>query len=108
MPINIGDLCYRVSLLKPVEARDAVGGPIETWQLVDTVWAAETDISARDQFMAQNEGYHLTRIVRIRWRSDINESWKVSCHDGRTGRISGISLVGRREGMDLLVEIVNQ
>lgn len=108
MPQNIGDLQYRVILQSKVESRDAVGGPVETWQTVDTVWAAVTDITGREQFMAGVEGYHQTRIVRIRYRADIDESWHIVLQDGHIGRISTVNLVGRKEALDILCEIVNQ
>jgi SPP1 family predicted phage head-tail adaptor len=108
MAQNIGDFCYRVQLQQKTVSSDAVGGVIETWKTIDTVWAAEADSTAREQFMAQAPGYHLTRVVRIRFRSDVNESWQVICHDGRIGRIGSLSLVGRREAIDLLCEVVNQ
>lgn len=108
MSQDIGDLFFRVTLQSKTESRDAVGGPVETWANVITVWASETDISGREQFMAGVEGYHQTRVVRIRYRTDINESWRVILHDGLIGRISVINRVGRKEALDILCEIVNK
>lgn len=105
MAQSIGDYCYKVQLQQRTVAKDAVGGPIENWTTTATVYAGVSDLTAREIFLAQKPGYHLTRVVRIRYRTDIDETWRVICHDGKIGRIGAKIMVGRHEAFDLLVEI---
>lgn len=87
--INAGRLRHRVTIQSRVNVPDSFGQPIPTWTDVDTVWAAVEPLQGREFFTADNINSEVTTRIRIRWRSGLNTSMRVS-FDGRLYNIHSI------------------
>ena len=80
MSIKAGDLKHPVILQRPVTAINEKGRPITAWADVVTVYADKTDVSGREFYAAQ--AYHAEDVVTftIRWRTDVNPTWRLKHH----------------------------
>jgi len=81
MSIKAGDLKHPIKLLKPVTTKNEKGKNITTWQDVATVYAGKADVSGREFYAAQ--AYHAEDVVTftIRWRDDIEPTWRLKHHN---------------------------
>lgn len=103
----------RVILQSKVVTRDAVGGPIETWSDVVTdtsdhgVWASVRDLRAKETMAAEMAGSAVSRIVGIRWRAGVTAAMRIKFADDVIGRIAAVTELGRKEKLELQVEITD-
>ena len=90
--IKAGDLRQVITLLRP-RGTVTAGRRTVTWDEIPGVHAAKSDVSGREFWEAQ--AYHAEDTVTftIRWRSDINATWRIS-HGGVTYSILEISHLG--------------
>lgn len=72
-----GQLKRRVTLQRATETQNEYGQPVKTWAAVDTVWASAMPLEGRELFTAQAVHAKLTRRFVIRYRSDVEASWRV-------------------------------
>lgn len=102
-----GRMDQRVTLQSKSVTRDAVGAAVETWADDVTVWASVRDLRARETMTAQQVGNAVSRIVHIRWRTGVSADQRLKFDDNRIGRIAAVSELGRKETLELQVEVVN-
>ena len=78
---------------------------MKAYSTVDTVWANvnQTGTSERFQNDASREIPIRNATIRIHWRSDINERWRI-VYDNLEWDIKGIGAVGRNDEMDLFCQ----
>jgi SPP1 family predicted phage head-tail adaptor len=69
--INIADLNRRLVLEAPSESDDGLGGVTRLYDVVTTLWAQVTPVSARADFAAGSLGAALRYRIVIRRRSDV-------------------------------------
>ena len=98
-----GPLRHRVQLQAPVvQIDDASGEPVITdWTNKGApVWAAVESLSGREWLMSAQFREGVTTRIRLRWRDDLDSSWRV-IHTGSGGQtIYNIDTVlPRYEGM---------
>ena len=93
MSIKAGDLKHPIQLQKPVTTRNEKGRAITVWEDVVTVYAGKADVSGREFYVAQ--AYHAEDVVTftIRWRDDIEPTWRVK-HHGAAFNILEINHLG--------------
>ena len=87
-------------------ARDAGGGEVETWATFATVWANVNDTDADElhiEAAARIEAVRHARM-RIRWMTGVDETQRVVYGDRAWG-IRGIAEIGRREFLELIVQL---
>ncbi len=72
-----GKLDRRITLLSPVETRDAAGGAVTSWVNVATVWAEFTPQPGREIQQAGQKIALAAAMFRIRYRSDIGPKWRL-------------------------------
>jgi SPP1 family predicted phage head-tail adaptor len=68
--INPGDLIHRVQIQKASSARDAVGQPVSTWDVVLTAWAkidGPAGITYRESFQNNVLSSASSDFITIRW-----------------------------------------
>lgn len=75
--MNPGRLDKYVSLRRIDISLDAMGGVVESWTHVAFVWAQWLPTTGREFFAAQARISEATGVLRIRYRTDINETWRV-------------------------------
>ena len=92
-----------VTLESPIVSRDSYGGEIITWLAVVTVWANKRPLSAKERFIATANRRQATRraVWRIRYRSDINELWRVVDAQRRIWGVEGITKASDNKWLDL-------
>lgn len=74
---RIGDLDQRLSLERPVDTPDDIGGVTRAWAAVDEVWARVTPVSGREDFNGEGEESVITHRVLIRWRPDVTGAMRL-------------------------------
>lgn len=72
------ELNKRIVLQSPVNAADGMGGFTVTWADEATVWAAIWPVSAAETIQAAQAQMTVTHRIRIRYRSVLKASWRVS------------------------------
>lgn len=80
--MKAGDLKHPVTLLKPVSTVNETTRRRETtWTEMPTVYAAKADVSGREFWQAQ--AYHAEDVVTftIRWRDDVDTTWRLKHHE---------------------------
>lgn len=91
--ICAGKLRQRITLQKPVTTLNGAGRPVTAWEDAETVDAGRADVSGREFFLAQ--AYHAEDVVTwtIRWRDDIDTTWRIVHHD-KTYEILEVNRLG--------------
>lgn len=72
-----GDLRHRIVLEQPQRSQNAIGEWIDTFITVATVWAAVEPLTGSWLFAAQQANSNVSGRVRIRYRSDIEPTWRI-------------------------------
>jgi len=76
--VRAGPLRHRINLQQAVEASNGFGDVIRTWSTVATVWASINPLSGREYLAARQAQAETTTRIQIRFRSDIDETWRVT------------------------------
>ncbi len=74
---RIGELDQRVQLQKQVRVPDAGGGNAHEWETQATVWAHVRPQSGSEREHSDRLNAEGGHRVAIRYRSDVNESWRI-------------------------------
>ena len=75
--IKSGDLRHPVTLLKPAAPVGVHAEDDESYDEVADVYAARQDVSGREFFLAHAVDAENTVTFTIRWRDDIDRTWRV-------------------------------
>lgn len=76
--MRIGDLDKRAVLQYSTRIPDGMGGFTVTWADAASVWAAIWPVSAVEAIKANQTSMTITHRIRIRYRSMIKASWRIS------------------------------
>jgi len=79
--MNIGSLSKRITLQSKTETRDALGGVVETWTTVATVWAKITTLRTTEAIVAMAGTGSAIHNVVVRFRSDVTGAWRIKYRD---------------------------
>ncbi len=104
--ITAGRLDQRITLQAATVTRDAVGGPMEAWADLVTLWANVRDLSGKAIHEAEQVGSSVTRRVTIRHRSGVTAALRVKFDDARVAKVAYVREVGRREFIELDCEML--
>lgn len=72
------ELNKRIALQAPSKTPDTMGGFTVSWVTVCTVWAAVWPVNATEAILAERNQMDVTHRIRIRYRSALKPSWRVS------------------------------
>jgi SPP1 family predicted phage head-tail adaptor len=75
--VRIGDLKKRIELQSPVNTADGMGGITLSWTSEAYVWAAVWPVSANETIAAGGNPMTISHRIRIRYRSDITNAWRI-------------------------------
>ena len=89
--IKSGDLRHPLDLLKPVTGKDSRRTTNYVKQA--TVYGAKSDVSGREFFQAHAVNAEDIVTFTIRWRDDIDTTWRVR-HHGETYGILEVNHLG--------------
>jgi SPP1 family predicted phage head-tail adaptor len=68
---NPGLLRHRLALETPVESADGAGGVVRSYNVVATLWAEVTPVSAARALEAERIGARITHRIGVRFSDDI-------------------------------------
>ena len=93
MAIKAGDLRHPVTLQRPVVTISDRGRPVTGYEDAARVMAGKADVSGREFFVAQ--AYQAEDVVTwtIRWRDDIDSTWRL-VHHGQAYAILEVNHLG--------------
>jgi len=100
--VNVGTLRRRIRIEQATTSADAYGEPIKIWGVLDQVSAEVLPLTVSEQFRAQQINREITLKMHIHYRADVTELMRI-LYDGDYYDIHGITEVGFREGLELLV-----
>lgn len=98
-----GKLDRRITIRRVVsETKNAVGGKVQTFGDLKTVWAQVKSISDGERWRAQElqVGAIATHRFTIRWGVGVTVLDRIR-FDGREFEISGVKEIGRRVGQEI-------
>lgn len=77
--MQAGRLNQRVTLLRSDKGISATGSrlPIEDFVHEATVWAQVTPVNGSEAFLSQQRIAGTTHVVRMRFRDDVDPSWRL-------------------------------
>lgn len=80
MAIKAGDLRHPVTLQRPAVTVNDRGRPVTGYEDAARVMAGKADVSGREFFVAQ--AYQAEDVVTwtIRWRDDVDSTWRLVWH----------------------------
>jgi SPP1 family predicted phage head-tail adaptor len=91
MTVSIGELRERIRIDTPSAiTRDSIGGIVEGWTVLATVWAKVAPMSAGEQYRRQQIQASASWRVTIRYRSDVKAQNRV-VWQGRTFEVKGVT-----------------
>ena len=99
---EMGGMKRRIMLQRPAKTEDEGGGRRVVYQDVANVWASVEPISSREYFFAQQERADVTHKIRIRFRTDVKNNWRVRYGSAQFLVDSIIDIGGERRFMELL------
>lgn len=106
-PTGAGLRRQLVTLQQPANTTDPVTGEaIPNWTDVASVWAELQPLTSREQMRAKSVQSDTTHTLRIRYRMDVDTTWRVTWSDPRgqhIGNITGIVETERRAELELSV-----
>jgi SPP1 family predicted phage head-tail adaptor len=98
-----GALDQRVRLQQRSSAVDVLGQSVETWTDVATVWAQAQPLRGREFFAAGAMQSEATVRFRIRWRSDVDATYRVVWRDVPHAIVAPpMDVDGRRDVLELM------
>ncbi len=100
--MKIGDLNRRITLQQKTRVSDSMGGFIETWTDVATIWAAIWPTSASEAIQAAQMVMTISHRIRIRYRSVLKSSWRVKYGNHYYAVVSIINPNMSNEYLDLM------
>ena len=85
MGIKAGDLRHPVTLLRPDTTLGEHNRRSTVWTEVCTAYAAKSDVSGREFYQAHAVNAEDIVTFTIRWRDDIDTTWRVKHHSTTYG-----------------------
>jgi SPP1 family predicted phage head-tail adaptor len=75
--VRAGSLNRRVTIQRHVTGTDELGGPIDTWEDVATVWANIRHLSGAESIRSDADVSIVKASIRIRYRTDVTAAMRV-------------------------------
>lgn len=99
--MKAGELDRRITLYQPTTVRTATGATTTTYAEAATVWARVRASTASEQIRNGLTSAAAPHAIRIRYRTDVDETWRIG-FEGRTLEIGSVIEFGRREALDIV------
>lgn len=103
-----GRLDRRVTLQYPVRERDANGSWTTNWANATDVWASKRVVSGQRAFAADQKQAIDVVVFRIRWRSELQQYWRLKHGENVFEIIPPLEEQGRHAFIDLTCRGINQ
>lgn len=102
-----GSMDRSIALQSRTLTPNAFNEQIPTYATFATVWGQKTELSGREQLLAQQISAVQTTRFRIYWRNDVTNTCRAIV-DGLTYELTNIIEVGRHRYLDLTCTVVAQ
>jgi len=103
--MDAGLLNKRITIEKATVTRDAnTGAQIKSWgTLGNAAWAQviESATGSDEQLKGPMATYAKPTRIRMRYRSDIDNTMRVNLGSSRLLEIIGVAMMGRKDGLEL-------
>lgn len=99
--MRAGNLDRRVDILKRSVSENLQGEGIETFDVVETVWAEMSDLRGREFFASQQVQTEVSTRFRMRYRAGVTTADRLAC-DGQQYDITQVAVLGRKAGLEIL------
>lgn len=94
--MRAGLLRHRLVIQRAVETKDTLGGDVQTWATLATVWGQVRPLSGREAYESQRVTTTASHFMTIRYREDIAPQMRVVWH----GRTFEITFIENTDGRD--------
>lgn len=107
-PMEPGERDRRVTIQQRTAAKAGSGYPKETWTTLTTAYMRILDLSAMERFKASQNAAAAETQWEMGYRDDMDPeqvdvpTTRRLVYQGRTYDITSASMIGRREGIELL------
>jgi len=100
---------HYVTLERPTETKDRLGGYSPAWSAVSKTWVSIEPLSGAELVEAQAQEQHTTHRVEMRFEEGITSRMRIHTEDDRILNIASvINPMERRESLTLLCEEVSE
>ena len=104
--MRAGELDRKVRLEQRINTPNAYGEPIESWNLIAEVWASRAQLSGRELFESDQVAAEALYRFRLYYRTDLDATCRI-VYDGKNYDIKSVAEIGRREGLEVLAQLIN-
>jgi len=87
--LGAGELDKRINILDFTKSQDSYGTPIQTWYVLDTVWAKIEPMAGNEHWEAHKETAEVDTRIKIRFRRKLKPSQRLQ-YGSRLFEIKGI------------------
>jgi SPP1 family predicted phage head-tail adaptor len=102
-----GELRHRIEVLSLKTSRHSTTGEVlECWKVERKLWARVTPLSGKEFIAAQAEASKVTARIRIRYRTDIDHTMRIS-HGDKVYNIEAV-LPDNESGLEWLTLMVSE
>lgn len=98
--MNVATLNQKIELLRNTDQKDSYGAVVQDWAVVARPWANVRFVSGLETVKADRESQRTAASIRIRFRSEIDSSFRVR-YKGRDFEITGVLPTDDRRFLDL-------
>ena len=99
---EIGEMVERVTFQRSFKIDDEYHGKQITWLDIAEAWAQVEPISSREYFFGQANQAEVTHRIKVRYRPDVGQGWRIKHRDKYYAVQSIIDMGGRRRFLELL------
>ena len=104
--MRAGELNFRVKFYAKTVTTDEFGSSAETFTYSFSAWAEEIYVRG-DLIISNDEKFWSgVKFLKVRYRADILENMQVD-HEGQRFRITYIEEYGKKEGLKLTIQKIN-
>ena len=102
--MEVGTLNKRIEIQAATRVSNDMGGFIETWGTIATVWAAIWPLSATETVQSMQTDMVVSQRIRIRYRSTFRPSWRLKFGNRYFNIVSILNPNERNEYLDILAK----
>lgn len=103
MTDTAGSMNERITLEYIARTSDGMGGFNETWTEDSTVWCEIKDTAAREMIQAMATTMVVSHRIRIRYKSDVTNAWRVKYMlEGTAKYFAIVGIQNQRRGNEFM------
>ena len=105
--MHAGKMDRRITIQRREETQAPSGATAPNWINWAVVWAQVIPVSGREYIAARQLQAERTTRFLIRWRAGVVSTMRI-LYDGQAYEIRAIAEIGRRDGLDIRAEAIEQ